>query len=418
MTSEPFNPATYGLSTNLLRFLEKTTLFDYHKLLQFWPNIDRDKPGFLYGWVDDKGRSNGREGRVVIKPGKLLKRINPELSDSQIESLVNSIKEEFFDVELTYHESDNPDDFVSVYTSETITKTSCSGEYKSLSTSCMRYKFDKLPYHPCYIYGSGDFLICYLKDSMGNIGARAILYKENNTYSPIYSASSSTGKRLESELKERGYKEADDGDWEGGKLLKKEISDDCYVAPYFDLSPRCCDDDGDYFVIAYGGNYDFDSQYGHTGDVVCCECCDETVPSGESFDLDYTTLCESCYDELSFICEYDGEVYHVREQTPVYNNGVEETWCSDNQETYSTYIESLNEYHNDNDILYDVNEEPFVKSQIESGDYIKYGDKYYCYSEMGEDSDSDYIPLTILQETHEEDSNGVWHERDDENEAA
>ncbi len=107
-----------------------------------------------------------------------------------------------------------------------------------------------------------------------------------------------------------------------------------------------------------------------------CECCDHEIDTeNEEY---YTTadgeiICEDCYMNDYFTCEYCGEVHHIDDSYTAQDTGA--MYCENCKDNQLYYCEDCGEYYEESNNMH----------QLANGDYIcehcfEYGSYYYCES--------------------------------------
>jgi len=318
----------------------KDSVFDFRKRLGCF-NPRRSLKYFGKITLYQTRKSYTEDNPVAMKPGRAIKFMFPELSQSQVDSLVDRYQDKFSPRAYNIHSSYEASDFTKVYTSEFISTQNInhSSSFKSLSNSCMRYKFDgnngerKLPVHPVEAYASGDFQIIWALSNEGLIGGRVVVYMKHDKKpqaAPIYGACQQAIDLIVSKLESIGA-EWRYPDWEGAKLKAivlethtNSSGDDIYIAPYLDLSPRTVtftksiegstlpyllvDSDGEIDASGYSGLYDANTR-SH------CYICEDPVDDDDEHYSDYNgeMYCDHCYCEQHILCNYTGDWVHTSE---------------------------------------------------------------------------------------------------------
>jgi len=266
----------------------------------------------------------GRE--VSMKAGKALKLMIPELSQVDLDLLVDSFRSNFDQREFTLHTSKLADKFELAYNGDQVPMQNPSTTYtrKSLACSCMRKNCDEFQYnvdeHPSRAYASGDFSIIYT-ESNGKIGSRCTVWTHQDgepiipQAAPIYGTCEHSIDMIANKLREMGAVFSNDACWIGAKLrrIPFEGNDDQFIGPYLDLSPQHLKDTGKYLIVSENGEIDGSEYNGVLGDTYDCYCDDCGCGLGEDeyrySDYYETTYCDDCYDNAHAHCELAGEDY-------------------------------------------------------------------------------------------------------------
>ena len=178
------------------------------------------------------------------KPGKLIKRLYPNLSEKGCEGFSTWYKETFLAAALKMDLSvgQSREDFKKAF--RNIIR--CSGHLgfsvpktglriKSISDSCMRYAFPDLPCHPSEVYASGDFEVITVK--IGNkTAARCVVCIRDGKYrpGPIYSSSNLASVLIDDYLADK-ENFCNDQDWSKATFLEIPVRNgDYFVVPFVD----------------------------------------------------------------------------------------------------------------------------------------------------------------------------------------
>jgi len=303
----------------------------------FWPNIDKDVPTGIAIWPTVESRLKGRSGRTYMKHGRSLRKMFPVLTDAEIESLVDQVKEEILPIEYTYKSSKEASAMVHAYCGPKVRYGNLTTTFskKHLSTSCMRYDFEDLPKHPVEAYASGDFTIHWLESSDGKVGARCLEY--NGVYGPIYAACEQSYRSFE-ELAGINHEDVGNGNWIGARLKAfpiDECGDEGFIGPYLDLTPQLLTHDAEngFLVISRDGDID-GSQYSGTlsySDACPCAQCGTRLHEDELCYFHDEHYCESCHSEIAIYCEHCCD-FEPRESSHIVYREMRfgpnsETWC-------------------------------------------------------------------------------------------
>lgn len=418
-----------GVPARLVNWLGRKDFVGYRGLsivFTYWPNLDKEDSNVVWAWLDDKGRKQGKAGRMPIKPGKLFRRMFPSLTDKELEKLVDDYKESFFTPGQKLLESFEVNDIVNAYRDEQSTYQNIDTTYwvKSLANSCMRGKqcFENLPFHPSRAYGSGEFSILVVRDNKNKVSARCLVWHdpESNSYSaPIYSANNEATKMIIDYIISKGYKKQKDS-WEGAKLLRIDYGNS-YIAPYLDFEPQLLEPSGcgEYLVIDSDGSIDASAYEGVLGsNCTCCEC-EDRISNGDERSHEGYTYCESCFNDSFTYCEYDSEYYTQDEMVEVYTcNRYTETWHESNAQLHATYIVRLGDYYSDDLVFTDVNGEDFIESELNT-DWFEsaWSNDYYPLDEMVS-VDEGLIGQSELPKNYVyNESDGIWEESESEDDS-
>lgn len=304
----------------------------------FWPNIDHDEPNCLVIYPTVDARAKGRSARTHMRIGRALRRMFPVLTDVEVDTLVDRLKDDLFSREWTLKRGREAADFRHAYahTRAPDQNLATTAAKKALCTSCMRYNFEHLPNHPAEAYASGEFEIIWLEDRQGRIGGRCVvwMHPDHPQPGPIYAVSEEAYDLIYAALPEnRG--DFYDSDWSGA-LLKAIPYDGGYVAPYIDTRTKWLTDASPkYLQIDPRGEIDGNNYSGLLGvdDREECSNCNDRIHSDDVYhDCDGNAYCSYCYGEQFIHCEHCHEEGARDTSSEVHinyrgNSYYTETWC-------------------------------------------------------------------------------------------
>lgn len=184
--------------------------------------------------------------------------------------------------------------------------------------SCMGHPRDRFAqnFHPTRIYGAGDLGVAFMwrkeTDGTQRITARALVWPHKMIHGRVYGDES----RLKAMLADRGYTE----DWMGfeGAAVLYELPPygDTPHAPYIDASLGVSPSpDGEILLLTNESEAEWacKGQQGmahRPGDP--CSCCGENTLEEEQFiTYEGEMICEDCYGENYFLCDYTEEIHHT-----------------------------------------------------------------------------------------------------------
>lgn len=182
-------------SSRAEKFLVKHLPDFRYRINSFRPSFEKDDIDTLYISLEGERRN--------MKTGRALRKIFPELPDPGIETLVDLIKDEFGPVEYSVVRTNNPEEISSLARKPISRRRSgfyTSTMVKSLSASCMRYKFSNLELHPYAAYGAKDFEVIFLQEPNGHLAGRCVTIPKYNAYFPIYGVNTAAVEKLKSEV--------------------------------------------------------------------------------------------------------------------------------------------------------------------------------------------------------------------------
>ena len=304
----------------------------------FWPNVDPDEPNCLVIYPTVDARAKGRTARTPMRIGRALRRMFPVLTDVEVDTLVDRIKDDLFAKEWTVKRGREAEDFRHAYahTRAPDQNLATTVAKKMLCTSCMRYEFEHLPNHPAEAYASGEFEIIWLEDRQGRIGGRCVVWMEPETPQPgpIYAVAEEAYDLIHAALPEN-CGDFYDSDWSGA-LLKSIPYDGGYVAPYIDTRTKWLTDASpNYLQIDSRGEIDGNCYTGILGQDERPECvaCGDRVHGDDVYHNDNgETYCSYCYGETYIHCEHCHEEGFREDSSTVYmanrySRHYAETWC-------------------------------------------------------------------------------------------
>lgn len=270
----------------------------------FCPRLNTKTLDISY-FKDFKDWKRGK--RTTTKFRKFLLKVNPILTQKQLDYLYTFFEDRYKECTYTFFQDKN---FESVYREKPAPYTS-SFNYSCINGSCMGYSKndDFKGFHPVNVYDNSDWDIVYCRDEKGRLSARTLVYLPKNLYVNIYSCNQKSGNALAKHLEDLGFECSNlDEDYYGAKLNKIEYRNR-YIMPYLDI---CQDlrDCGEYFEMcksryseACGNN-----QSGFLGyEIFHCQCCGDSMQEDDIIYVDYECYCSSC----AKVCDSCGEGYTV-----------------------------------------------------------------------------------------------------------
>ena len=233
------------------------------------------------------------------KMGKFFRKIAPYFNDKQIEFLVNYTVD-YFTESVYEHRVAKGYEITKIYLSKAESGRDV-GNYSCINASCMRH--DDWEIHPTEVYATDSWELHYLTNEDGDIGARALVCKDDDTFSYIYASCEHAGNTLEHKLKDLGFVDCDEVRYafKGAKLLKIE-GNGGLVAPYIDHYSDV-KDCGDCLEITYGySDYSFCSTSGYVEYVIYRECegCGCERDEEQMISVDGELYCDDCV----FFCHH------------------------------------------------------------------------------------------------------------------
>jgi hypothetical protein len=169
-------------------------------------------------------------------------------------------------------------------------------------------------------------------DQKGHVAGRCVVYTGDDCIGPqagpIYGVSEQALDMIEEHLGEMNA-ETSHPHWEGAKflaLLENDSQEGRYIAPYLDVEPRglrICSD-SKYLVQDGGGELDANNYSGVLGGhEYQCNNCGDGIDENETLFSEYleADLCEHCWHNEHFYCEYSEESYHNDQAVTAYRIG-------------------------------------------------------------------------------------------------
>lgn len=243
---------------------QDTTGLDVY-LKQLSPRKSKSDPESLSFYDNSYKYANDRLTKVG--PGRFLKKLLPNATDNLVEGFTIWWKENIAfdpnDYKLVV--GTTREDFKKAFNNYRRTSSMTYINYrKSISDSCMRYAFPRLPCHPSEAYASGDFEVVTVKDKRGKTRARCVVRVKLLDGSPcyvagmVYASDNHSAELIEDHLCSReavqGYKE---NFWHEARLLKIDVTrGDGFVCPYVDGNRYVTRLDDEFVILVKeGGNY-------------------------------------------------------------------------------------------------------------------------------------------------------------------
>lgn len=261
-----------------------------------------------------------RNKRTVGKPAKLIRKLDPTISENLLEIFSVWFKDcTLANDGLILKTCTEAETFANVYKMDQANKSdpNLGHDRKSLAASCMRYDFSHLPHHPAYIYGTGDFTIAWIENSTGKLAARVVVCTRTNkdgqtcfVPAPIYTNSNVAADMLDAWIDQEKSKATDQEKrtWVNAKLLRIE-TDDGLLAPYFDRDSSV-KDTGDFLVVSRHGDIELSSTHGTVSDYEYhCEECGCGLNEYDTHWACDAIYCENCFCDNFTHCD-DCQEYH------------------------------------------------------------------------------------------------------------
>ena len=405
------------------------------------PNLEPKSSGFMVLWPDQRGRNNGRDGRIMVRSGKGIRRMFPCLSDKEVEMLNDAYRHEFSVKELTIKSGKTRADFAHAKhgTIGKVENPDTSFSRKNLNNSCMRYDFTdrhRLTHQPTEAYASGDFTIYWAEDEKGHICSNCIVYDSSEkgpVAAPIYGVCEKSMDKLQDHLSDLGiemYSYNNTKNWQGATLLRFDYDDGDFIGPYLDVAPQSLRTSscGKFLVVDLNGDISATTYQGILyGSSQNCDCCNDGIRRDQQMHFNDNVYCQDCYSEQISQCSYCGDDEQNDEMTTVQNASSDyeeycphcvsnhtvtttsgETWYEeDTQTTADGQTISCDEYNDeyftsdwDGEIYhYDRRAELENGDEVAASELVDNGNYYYCdtigvWKEKTDDNSDDLNPPT------------------------
>jgi len=395
------------------------------------PNVEPASAGFMVLWPDQKGRNKGREGRIMVRGGKGIRRMFPCLSDKEIEILNDAYRHEFSVRELTLKSGQSRANFAHAYHSPMgkLENPDTTSARKNLGNSCMRYNFTdtrQLRFQPTEAYGSGDFTIYWTEDAKGLICSRCVVLtaKETPRAAPIYGVCEKSLDMIQTALEANGTElyNSRHSNWEGGRLLRFDHDEGEYIAPYLDVMPQSLNEDAHddkYLIIDAGGDINASSYQGILYGSSCrCESCGDNVTQYDSMSHDGDTYCQDCYYERVTSCEYCGDDTDNDDIIRVQTMNGEENWCNHCGRNHTEVTDSGERWH-DEFVMSTAHSVTISQEEYDDDHFTSDWDlQIYPHSEMADIEDGSIVGLSEVSDNPDYfycNDSEIWKEKTDDN---
>ena len=324
---------------------------NWQQLVMEWPHVSKQGAHMVAYTRDDKYGEADRQ--LVLSVSKYLTRHFPALNSNVIRDISGMYTEAEFGIVRTMPE------MLDIIVNG---PPSCmSGEDEEFGASGDRHPYEvydpALGWHMAYVREGGRYSgRALLNDEMW---VRTYRRKE---YSDNYS---DTDERLNSWLREQGYRKIDD--WVGFSFKRIKVSNNCgFLAPYLDGGNKDVIIDGNTLEIVREGNgeYRCNETNGNAEELDACTCphCGERCDEDDMFSVGYhgdDSVCRSCYENdfttvygrngneyavhNDSVIEVDGEYYH---DDYLGDNGIVQLHDGEYiHEDNAVYIESQGEHY-------------------------------------------------------------------------
>ncbi|MCA9367033.1 hypothetical protein KC887_02070 [Candidatus Kaiserbacteria bacterium] len=290
-----------------------------------------------------------RDIQTVIRPGRYIKKVNPDYTDKQVMDIVHTLN----DSELSIHTTwDDPKEWRRVYEHG---PQSCMGRKTPDSFGLGREDI-----HPVEVYAreNNGIGLMWVENAHGVIGARTII-TDDDKYVRLYVSDylPSAGPFLKDHLDAEGIHHFECA-LDGRELERIEARDGRLICPFIDGDNRVRDDD-DYLTAGYGDLIP-DHASGRVDDesMRSCDCCGGRTHED---DLRYSErhdqhICEYCADSdyVYAIVNYRGHTHTdlIRYHDAIEVNG--EHYLDDSDVLYHHGFRAVDgEWFPEDEVVYD-----------------------------------------------------------------
>ena len=268
-----------------------------------------DTATIAYTESADKGQ---RDKQTVCTFGRYIKKYFPQLSDSQIQELVQ-----------TYRGAQVPDTYTLEFTSDAdkisaIFETRMCAYGNGNTSSCMYRKFTGWDPRPYHVYAnSPDVSVAYaVRASDGAISARSVLNNLGKKYVRVYAVNNGDNTEHESlckvfsgMLKDAGYKQ---GTLLGCRLSKLYMNS-AIIAPYIDGDALAVEEGKWLRIVEDDAEFECSNLDGYANELdgrYRCADCEESYRSEEDrYSVEHGMVCEGCFGN------YQEAIYNARGYT-------------------------------------------------------------------------------------------------------
>lgn len=288
----------------------------------------RQNPANLAIYLNQKQKDT--EKLQSLRPGRAFRSILPELSDAELERLVDAFRRDFPVMNYTVKRGREASDFVHMYEHERAPMQNPYTTYarKSLANSCMSGKYWSSNESPVQVYATGDWEAVWAETEAGKIAARMVVWHPPEDHKlhgvpqqgPVYGICEQSMDLLQETV---GGKLFEESDWEGAtiKAIQKNGN---YLGPYLDQC-QALTLEGDYFVLSNDNTDDAEFVAHQTNGYLeerspraTCSCCGYRCDEDDlSYDINDGLICDSCRDNDYFYCDLSNNYYPQSDYTQV-----------------------------------------------------------------------------------------------------
>ncbi len=305
----------------------------------------KDKAAFVA--FTESPEKGARDIQTRLRPGVYLKRYFGEiLSDAEVTHFarLHAMLSGEHNSELKF--ATKADEIEYIYT---------NGPASCMSLAAREFSSNV---HPVRVYGDSDLQLAYLEGDSGYhdapIMARALVWPDRKIYGRVYptperyydsqkDCARAAQSELISALESAGYQS---GRFRGAKIQKiYDEHNGAHVMPYLD-GDQSVDDTGNYFTIAFNGEYDATNTNGLLDSGFVCDHCEERASRGYENSVNVRRgeqiWCDSCVNSYAFYCTGTGEYYSESSFESVEIDG--DIYSLEYAESHFTYCEYSEEW--------------------------------------------------------------------------
>tara|TARA_R100001369_G_scaffold76528_1_gene105671 strand:- start:1085 stop:2800 length:1716 start_codon:yes stop_codon:yes gene_type:complete len=400
----------------------------YKRLRAFNPKRSTKFPGKISLYPDLNKMVMGPERRVAYKVGRAFRLMFPELSDAQLEVIVDSFRHKLGETKMVIKSGTDRKDFEAAYNGQLgdSQNPDTMRNRKFLGNSCLRPNYlwsddnqfrKELPHHPAQAYGSGDFTVFWAEDGNDRVLGRVVVLTTTEgepRSGPVYGLSEQVLDALAAKVEALRSDSSWDcwgNDWEGARMLLIPFKGDVdygYVAPYLDVEPTKLEPTGDkYLTITWSGSVCAGSYRGVLeGSHTNCDSCGDGMHEDESYfsDSNDSRYCESCFNDCHSECASDQCYYHTDHMTNVNfmcRWGVTTEWVADqNLGEYATGCTDGRYWREDDATFCEVEFDFISPPDLEAGYFMS-------------DNDGEWYPNSMMVTVFDVDGNDSTQSREE-----
>lgn len=337
-----------------------------------------------------------------LRPGKALRVLMPNLTDAELERLVDKFRKDFPTGDYVVKRGFEAADFKRAYSGAITNMQNPQTSYarKSLANSCMRHDFSHLKHHPAEAYASGEFEMLWTEtpDGLLKIGSRMVVWHPPEGHrkhgtpqcGPVYGTCEYSMDLLQNLMVEAGAALFNDATWVGAKLQRLNKDSGTVFLPFID-SEQGLDVYDDYLEISDEDPDDCDCAanntcgYANISSGCTCAHCGHRMDEDEAYSTDDGDMCDSCYHNNYFICEEYHDTYPIEESTIVYYSARygrgERVVCEGARDNNYTLCTNDEWWHSD-DVLFLANGDALSPQDRDEAYLCIKTEEYYLISDV------------------------------------